>query len=85
MSKFYDKYFRDFGELLTDMERNGIMLDNDHLRDAEIRAKEERALMVQVRYVYVLTRSCTYTFISTPLDRISSGNQNIVDQIRNKI
>lgn len=85
MSKFYDKYFRDFGELLTDMERNGIMLDNDHLRDAEIRAKEERALMVQVRYVYVLTRSCTYTFISTPLDRLSSGNHNIVDQIRKKI
>lgn len=50
MSKFYDKYFRDFGELLTDMERNGIMLDNDHLRDAEVRAKEERALMVQVRH-----------------------------------
>lgn len=79
MSKFYDKYFRDFGELLTDMERNGIMLDNDHLRDAEIRAKEERALMVQVRYVYVLTRSCTYTFIGTPVDRLSSGYQNIVD------
>ena len=50
MSKFYNRYFRDFGELLTDMEKNGIMLDNQHLVEAEVRAKEERALMVKVRY-----------------------------------
>ena len=51
MSKFYDKYFRDFGELLTDMERNGILLDDKHLKDAEIRATEERAKMLKVRNV----------------------------------
>jgi hypothetical protein len=50
MNNFYDKYFRDFGELLTDMEKNGIMLDNRHLEEAEVRAKEERAQMLQVHY-----------------------------------
>ena len=53
MSKFYNRYFRDFGELLTDMEKNGIMLDNQHLVDAEVRAKEERAHMLKVRYTAV--------------------------------
>jgi hypothetical protein len=54
MNNFYDKYFRDFGELLTDMEKNGIMLDNKHLEEAEIRAKEERSQMLQVRIIIII-------------------------------
>jgi DNA polymerase-1 len=34
----YMKYWRPFGELLTDMERNGFMIDKDHLRGIELRA-----------------------------------------------
>ena len=60
MSNFYNRYFRDFGELLTDMEKNGIMLDNQHLVEAEVRAKEERALMLKVRYSTVW--DCTPRF-----------------------
>lgn len=38
--------FVDFGEVLTDMERNGIMVDTKgHLKEAEIRAREEREKM----------------------------------------
>ena len=60
MSKFYNRYFRDFGELLTDMEKNGIMLDNQHLVDAEVRAKEERARMLKVRYIAVQYSTAQY-------------------------
>jgi hypothetical protein len=43
MYDFYSKYLRDFGELLTDMERNGIKVDTQHhLRQAEIQARYER-------------------------------------------
>lgn len=43
---FYQMYLKDFGELLTDMESNGIRVDTEnHLRQAEIRAREERATM----------------------------------------
>ncbi len=49
MFDFYDQYWRDFGELLTDMERNGIKVDTkNHLRQAEIRAREERSKMEQM-------------------------------------
>ena len=67
MSKFYNRYFRDFGELLTDMEKNGIMLDNQHLVDAEIRAKEERALMLKVRYGAVRYSTVQYSTVYTLL------------------
>ena len=61
MSSFYNKYFRDFGELLTDMERNGILLDDKHLQDAEIRATEERAQMLKVSafFLFYLFLICT--------------------------
>lgn len=43
MYDFYQRYLRDFGELLTDMERNGIKVDTQkHLRNAEIQARQER-------------------------------------------
>jgi hypothetical protein len=46
MYDFYHQYWRDFGELLTDMERNGIKVDTKHhLHQAEIRAREERQRM----------------------------------------
>jgi len=43
---FYTLYLKDFGELLTDMESNGIRVDTKgHLRSAEILARAERAKM----------------------------------------
>lgn len=43
MFDFYQRYWRDFGELLTDMEAVGIKVDTEnHLRQAEIRAREAR-------------------------------------------
>jgi len=43
---FYLEYFVDFGELLTDMERNGIRIDTEkHLKEAELRAREDRDKM----------------------------------------
>ena len=41
---FYTMYLKDFGELLTDMEANGIRVDVDgHLKQAETLARKERA------------------------------------------
>lgn len=38
MLDFYSEYFIDFGEVLTDMERNGIRIDTKkHLKEAEAR------------------------------------------------
>ena len=46
MYDFYQLYLREFGELLTDMERVGIRVDTDgHLKNAEVRAREEREKM----------------------------------------
>lgn len=42
MLDFYNRYLLDFGELLTDMERNGIKVDTaGHLKSAETRARAE--------------------------------------------
>jgi hypothetical protein len=46
MYHFYMRYLKDFGELLTDMERNGIKLDTTgHLKKAEHAARLERQRM----------------------------------------
>jgi len=46
LSEFYHMYLKDFGELLTDMESNGIKVDTQgHLRRAEALAREERKKM----------------------------------------
>ena len=45
MYDFYIEYLRDFGELLTEMERNGIKLNTESLKSAEKRAREERDAM----------------------------------------
>jgi DNA polymerase I len=37
---FYWEFWRPFGELLTDIEREGIMVDLEHLRAMEIKAQE---------------------------------------------
>lgn len=43
MMDFYNKYLRDFGELLTDMERIGIKVDTEgHLREAQSKAVQEK-------------------------------------------
>jgi DNA polymerase-1 len=33
MWKFYQKYWLPFGEVLTDLEREGIKVDLDHMRE----------------------------------------------------
>lgn len=43
---FYMAYLCEFGDLLTDMERNGIKVDTKvHLKNAEVLAREERKKM----------------------------------------
>lgn len=39
---FYVHYLREFGEVLTDMESNGMYVDKAHLADAEKRALEDK-------------------------------------------
>lgn len=49
MYQFYMRYLREFGELLTDMERNGIKLDTTgHLKQAEAAARLERDRLEKV-------------------------------------
>jgi DNA polymerase I-like protein with 3'-5' exonuclease and polymerase domains len=49
MYDFYIKYLRKFGKILTDMEREGIRIDTQvHLREAETKARAERARLEQV-------------------------------------
>ena len=38
----YTKYWLPFGELLTDMERVGIAVDVEYLRELQLRAKKDR-------------------------------------------
>ena len=37
----YQKYWRPFGELLTEMENNGFRIDADYLRKCELTAHKE--------------------------------------------
>lgn len=49
MLEFYERYMVDFGELLTDMERNGILVDTKgHLKEAEKKAREEKLKMEEI-------------------------------------
>ena len=42
MWDFYTNYWRPFGELLTDMEQEGVLVDNDHLAAMEEVAKKDQ-------------------------------------------
>ncbi len=42
MGALYAKYWLPFGELLTDMERVGIRIDLDHLKEAELTAERDK-------------------------------------------
>lgn len=49
MYNFYREYLCAFGELLTEMEKNGIKIDTKiHLREAEERARADRARMEEL-------------------------------------
>lgn len=39
----YTKYWLPFGELLTDMEREGIAVDIEYLRELELRAIKDKS------------------------------------------
>ncbi|GAQ90985.1 DNA polymerase I superfamily [Klebsormidium nitens] len=43
----YERYYQPFGELLTDMERNGMLVDTDHLAKMEKLALTEQARAVE--------------------------------------
>lgn len=58
MFDFYQSYLKDFGQLLTDMEHNGIKVDTkNHLRKAEFAAREERDKM-QKLFIEWATEMC---------------------------
>jgi DNA polymerase-1 len=38
----YIKYWRPFGELLTDMERNGFKIDTNYLKRSELKAENDK-------------------------------------------
>ena len=38
----YTKYWLPFGELLTDMERNGIRVNTDHLKKIQLEAERDK-------------------------------------------
>lgn len=40
--EFYTKYWLPFGEVLTDMEREGIKLDTDYLKEIEMLATRDK-------------------------------------------
>jgi DNA polymerase-1 len=42
MGALYAKYWLPFGELLTDMERIGIRIDLNHLKEAELTAERDK-------------------------------------------
>lgn len=61
MYHFYMNYLKDFGELLTDMERNGIKLDTAvHLKQAEAAARLERQRMEDM-FIEWATKYCSDT------------------------
>lgn len=40
--EFYSKYWLPFGEVLTDMEREGIKIDTDYLKEIEMIATRDK-------------------------------------------
>ena len=49
----YNKYWRPFGKLLTEMEREGFRIDVKHLRKSEIQATEDRKIYEKEFLEYV--------------------------------
>lgn len=48
MFDFYQAYWLPFGEILTELERNGIRVDLDKLRASQIRAEEDAKRMEKI-------------------------------------
>ena len=44
MLGLYTKYWLPLGEVLTDMEREGIFIDVDHLKTMKIKAEEDKKI-----------------------------------------
>eukprot|EP01038_Epipyxis_sp_PR26KG_P010103 gene10103-13579_t len=68
MFDFYMKYIVDFGDLLTDMERNGIKVDTTgHLKEAESRARAERDRMEKLFLLWAneFCEDCKYINIAS--------------------
>jgi DNA polymerase I-like protein with 3'-5' exonuclease and polymerase domains len=59
MFDYYLKYWRPFGELLTDMERAGIYLDKEHLRAVEVVAEQVFGCRVKWGYLLVVQVVCS--------------------------
>lgn len=47
MFDYYWDFLREFGEVLTDMERRGIRVDTDYLADVEVQARKDRERHLQ--------------------------------------
>jgi hypothetical protein len=66
MFDFYFEYLREFGELLTEMESNGIKVDTQgHLREAEVRAREDREKMLTMFIDWASLRCADAKYINT--------------------
>ena len=46
MWNFYEQYWRPFGVLLTDMERKGILVDTDYLKQIQLKAEADRVCII---------------------------------------
>jgi DNA polymerase-1 len=45
--ELYNKYWKPFGRILTDMESRGFMIDLEHLKKIELEAKRDKDLLEQ--------------------------------------
>lgn len=59
MYTFYDRYWRPFGELLADMEGNGMLVDRKYLAEIEKIACKERAVSIS-RFRKWVAKYCPY-------------------------
>eukprot|EP00956_Cyclotella_meneghiniana_P023398 scaffold45568_cov59-Cyclotella_meneghiniana.AAC.2 len=48
MMEYYNMHMRPFGELLTDLERRGMLVAKDYLADVEVKARKDREGHVEV-------------------------------------
>ncbi|EJK52877.1 hypothetical protein THAOC_27798, partial [Thalassiosira oceanica] len=47
LMEYYHRHMRPFGELLTDMERRGILIATDYLAGVEVQARKDRVEHVE--------------------------------------
>lgn len=71
MLDFYKKWYRPFGEMLTDMERIGIHLNDIHLEQAEKNATEDQADEKKKFLQWAISQreACAYMNVGSPAQK----------------